>query len=77
MIFEDTPNPNAKKINTDHPYALSVYLSNEDIIDESEISFFINNEDIRNIFTGPGFITITKVENVSWEKIIQEFNNYS
>ena len=31
MIFEDTPNPNAKKINTDHPYALSVYLSNEDI----------------------------------------------
>ena len=62
MELIDTPNPNAKKIITD--------------IDESLIMNDLNNIDgISSIFFVPGFITISKLEDVEWEMITQEINN--
>ena len=62
MELIDTPNPNAKKIITD--------------IDESLILNDLNNIDgISSIFFGPGFITISKLEDTKWETITQEINN--
>jgi len=64
MIMEliDTPNPNAKKIMTD--------------LDESLLLNDLNNIDgISSVFFGPGFITVSKLEDTEWEMITQEINN--
>ena len=62
MELIDTPNPNAKKIMTD--------------LDESLLLNDLNNIDgISSVFFGPGFITISKLEDVKWEIITQEINN--
>ena len=77
MIFQDTPNPNAKKIEINHTFEVSINLSEKDVSENSQLRFFINHEGIKNVFTGPEFITLTKYEEYSWEKIIKEFNNYT
>ena len=62
MELIDTPNPNAKKIMTD--------------LDESLLLNDLNNiEGISSVFFGPGFITISKLEDAKWEIITQEINN--
>ncbi len=62
MELIDTPNPNAKKIMTD--------------LDESFLLNYLNNiEGISSVFFGPGFITISKLEDTKWETITQEINN--
>ena len=62
MELIDTPNPNAKKIMTD--------------LDESLLLNDLNNIDGRSsVFFGPGFITISKLEDAKWEIITQEINN--
>ena len=62
MELIDTPNPNAKKIMTD--------------LDESFLLNYLNNiEGISSVFFGPGFITISKLEDAEWEIITQEINN--
>ena len=62
MELIDTPNPNAKKIMTD--------------LDESLLLNDFNNIDgISSVFFGPGFITISKLEDAKWEIITQEINN--
>ena len=62
MELIDTPNPNAKKILTD--------------LDESLLLNDLNNIDgISSVFFGPGFITISKLEDAKWEIITQEINN--
>ena len=62
MELIDTPNPNAKKIMTN--------------LDESLILNDLNNIDgISSVFFGPGFITISKLEDAKWEIITQEINN--
>ena len=59
MELIDTPNPNAKKIISE--------------LSESVVSGDLNKiEGVSSIFFGPGFITITKVENVEWESINQD-----
>ena len=50
MELIDTPNPNAKKIETD-------------IQDEEIVNSLNNIEGVSSIFIGPGFLTITKTEN--------------
>ena len=61
MELIDTPNPNAKKIMTD--------------LDESLLLNDLNNIDgISSVFFGPGFITISKLEDAKWEIITQEIN---
>ena len=62
MELIDTPNPNPKKIMTD--------------LDESLLLNDLNNIDgISSVFFGPGFITISKLEDAKWEIITQEINN--
>ena len=62
MELIDTPNPNAKKIVTD--------------IQSDNISKNLNEiEGILSVFFGPGFITITKEDNIQWELITQDIVN--
>ena len=62
MELIDTTNPNAKKILTD--------------LDESLLLDDLNNiEGVSSVFFGPGFITISKLEDMEWEIITQEINN--
>ena len=59
MELIDTPNPNAKKIIT--------------TLSESDFSEDLNKiEGVSSVFFGPGFITITKEENIEWELINQD-----
>ena len=62
MELIDTPNPNAKKIETD--------LSSEDI--EKELNKI---KGVKSVFFGPNFVTITKEENTEWELINQDIIN--
>ena len=58
MKLIDTPNPNAKKVISD--------LSDE-------LSEDLNNiEGVSSVFFGPGFITITKDQNIGWDIITQD-----
>ncbi len=62
MELIDTPNPNAKKIVTD--------------IQSDEIYKNLNEiEGILSVFFGPGFITITKKDDIQWELITQDIVN--
>ena len=62
MELIDTPNPNAKKIEAD-------------IQDNEIIKNFNSVEGVSSVFLGPGFVTITKYEDVSWELITQDIIN--
>jgi len=62
MELIDTPNPNAKKIVTN--------------LGESDVSVDLHKiEGVSSIFFGPGFITISKEENIEWESINQDIIN--
>ena len=66
MELLDTPNPNAKKILID---------SNVENL-QSLISNELNKiEGVSSVFFGPGFVTVTKDENVQWEVINQNIIN--
>jgi len=76
MEFIDTPNPNAKKIVIEHNYEISIYL-NKDEVHSREIDYLLSHGGVKNIFTGPNFLTISKNENYSWEGIIKDLKNNS
>ena len=62
MELIETPNPNAKKIMTD--------------LDKNLLLNDLNNiQGISSVFFGPGFITISKLEDTKWETVTQEINN--
>ena len=61
MELIDTPNPNAKKIETN--------INNEKALLEVE-----NIIGVASVFIGPGFITITKDENIGWDIITQDLS---
>ena len=61
MELIDTPNPNAKKI---------IIELGETISDELQ-----SIEGVSSIFLGPGFITITKEEEIEWTSITQDILN--
>ena len=66
MELLDTPNPNAKKILIDSN------VENQ----QSLITNKLNKiEGVSSVFFGPGFVTITKDENVQWEMINQNIIN--
>ena len=71
--FIDTPNPNAKKIMFDHKFDIAIYLNEELIKDDNLINLF-KHPGVKNIFSGPGFLTVTKKQNYSWEIIIQDLD---
>tara|TARA_Y100000741_G_scaffold260729_1_gene201423 strand:- start:1223 stop:1426 length:204 start_codon:yes stop_codon:yes gene_type:complete len=62
MELIDTPNPNAKKIETD----LTEEVLKEDLY---------KVEGVLSVFFGPSFVTVTKDENVEWESINQDIIN--
>ena len=59
MKLIDTPNPNAKKI-----------LFDQNI---GDIAQSLNKiKGVSSVFIGPGFITITKEDNLGWEVITED-----
>ena len=65
MELIDTPNPNAKKIDTNP----SLLNQNDLLKDLKEI------KGVSSVFFGPNFITITKEETIEWESINQDIIN--
>lgn len=66
MELLDTPNPNAKKILVDSN------VENQQSLITNELNKI---EGVSSVFFGPGFVTITKDENVQWEMINQNIIN--
>ena len=73
MKFLDTPNPNAKKILIEHNFDIAIYLNENHIIKDVQLSKLLDRSEISSIFTGPGFITVTKHADESWDPIMQDF----
>ena len=67
MELLDTPNPNAKKIDLTDWSNLKNQLIESDVSDK-----LYKIEGVASVFFGPGFITITKSENINWESINQD-----
>mgnify|MGYP005720095189 FL=1 len=68
MKLIDTPNPNAKKIET----KLTSSTTNTSMEQEELLNELENIDGVSSVFLGPGFITITKSENIDWEAINQD-----
>ena len=66
MELLDTPNPNAKKILIDSN------VENQQSLITNELNKI---EGVSSVFFGPGFVTITKDENLQWEMINQNIIN--
>ena len=66
MELLDTPNPNAKKILIDSN------VENQQSLITNELNKI---EGVSSVFFGPGFVTISKDENVQWEMINQNIIN--
>ena len=72
--FIDTPNPKAKKIMLEHSFEVAIYLD-EKLVKNSNVYDLFFHPDVENIFSGPGFLTVTKKENSLWENIIQDLDS--
>ena len=68
MKLIDTPNPNAKKIET----KLTSSTANTSMEQEELLNELENIDGVSSVFLGPGFITITKSENIDWDAITQD-----
>ena len=66
MELLDTPNPNAKKILIDSK------VENQQSLITNELNKI---ERVSSVFFGPGFVTITKDENIQWEMLNQNIIN--
>ena len=68
MKLIDTPNPNAKKVE------IKLADSTDDsLAKQKELSYKLKNVvGVSSVFFGPGFITITKSENIDWDTINQD-----
>ena len=75
MDLIDTPNPNAKKILVEHDYEIAIYIDREsqDVSGVAKQLMEING--VESIFTGPGFLTLTKDENSDWNIINNDILN--
>ena len=70
--FNDTPNPNAKKINIQHKYEISIYLNLENVKEDVQLTKLLGHPNIKGIFTGPGFLTVLKKEDGDWTSIMKD-----
>ena len=75
MDLIDTPNPNAKKILLDHDYEIATYINKETVDDGGVARLLIEINGIDSVFAGPGFLTVTREENFSWESINNDILN--
>ena len=69
MDLIDTPNPNAKKILVEHDYELAIYIKKESQEVGGVAKQLIEIDGVESIFTGPGFLTLTKEESGDWNII--------
>ncbi len=75
MDLIDTPNPNAKKILIEHDYEIAIYINNENHEVGGIAKQLMEIEGVESIFTGPGFLTLTKDESGDWNLINNEILN--
>ena len=75
MDLIDTPNPNAKKILVEHNYEIAKYINQDSSNVEGIAKNLIEIEGVDSIFTGPGFLTLTKEESADWESINTDILN--
>ncbi len=75
MELIDTPNPNAKKILIDHEYEIAVYIDQDSSDIEGLAKKLIEIDGVSSIFTGPGFLTLTKAEKADWDAINKDILN--
>ena len=75
MDLIDTPNPNAKKIIIDHDYEVAIYINKESQNVDGVAKQLIEIDGVGSIFTGPGFLTLTKEENGDWNLISNDILN--
>ena len=69
MDLIDTPKPNAKKVLIEHDYEIATYIKKESENIIGVAKDLIEVDGILSIFTGPGFLTITKDESSDWNMI--------
>tara|TARA_Y100001970_G_scaffold4755_1_gene5394 strand:- start:2747 stop:2989 length:243 start_codon:yes stop_codon:yes gene_type:complete len=75
MHLIDTPNPNAKKILVDHNYEIAIYINQDSVEVKGIAKKLIEVKGVMTIFTGPGFLTITKEESSDWNDINKDILN--
>ena len=75
MNLIDTPNPNAKKVLIEHDYEIATYIKKESENIIGVAKDLIEVDGILSIFTGPGFLTITKDESLDWNMINNDILN--
>ena len=75
MELVDTPNPNAKKIIVDHDYEIATYINKDESAVKGLGKILIGIDGITSIFTGPGFLTLTKEEHADWNSINNDILN--
>ena len=75
MDLIDTPNPNAKKILIEHDYEIAIYINNDSQEVGGIAKQLIEIDGVESIFTGPGFLTLTKEESSDWNIINNDILN--
>ena len=69
MQLITTPNPNAKKIETEHGLEVGTVIKTTSDKNNTLCNQLISISGISTIFAGPGFLTLTKEENSDWDSI--------
>ena len=69
MELISTPNPNAKKIEFEHNLAVGTVINSSVDTDDKICNLLLEISGITSIFAGPGFITITKENQINWDLI--------
>ena len=69
MELIKTPNPNAKKIDIAHGLEIGKIIKSTSDENNKLCNQLISISGIDTIFVGPGFLTLTKEENSSWDSI--------
>ena len=75
MELIDTPNPSAKKILVEHNYEVATYINKETEGFGGLAQLLIEINGVDSVFTGPGFLTITRDGNTDWDTINNDILN--
>jgi len=75
MELIDTPNPNAKKVIVEHDYEVAIYINKESQEIGGIAKKLIEIDGVDSVFTGPGFLTLTKKESGDWDVINSDILN--
>jgi len=75
MELIDTPNPNARKIIVDHDYEISTYINQDSSDIDGLAKKLLEINGVASVFTGPGFLTLTKEDSADWVTINTDILN--